>query len=163
MIVVSDAGPLVYLGGVGRLALLRDLFGRVVVPQQVWDEVVGVGAERPGSAEAAAAAASWIDIRTPSPSPLTERLSEVLGTGEAAAIGLCLELRAELLLCDDLGARRLAAAQGIRVVGTLGLLVRGKRAGLLDAVRPILEAMVAMGLRVSPDLVEEILVLAGEN
>ena len=162
MIVVSDAGPLIYLGGVGRLALLRDLFGRVVVPQQVWDEVVGAGAERPGSAEAAAAA-SWIDIRTPPPSPLTERLSEVLGTGEAAAIGLCLELRAELLLCDDLGARRLAAAQGIRVVGTLGLLVRGKRAGLLDAVRPILEAMVAIGLRVSPDLVEEILVLAGEN
>ena len=102
MIVVSDASPLIYLGGVGRLALLRDLFGRVVVPQQVWDEVVGAGAERPGSTEAAAAA-SWIDIRTPPPSPLTERLSEVLGTGEA------------------------------------------------------------MGLRVSPDLVEEILVLAGEN
>ena len=161
MIVVSDAGPLIYLGGVGRLAVLRDLFGRVVVPPQVWNEVVGAGAERPGSLETAAA--SWIDIRTPSPSPLTERLSDVLGTGEAAAIGLCLELRAELLLCDDLGARRLAAAQGIRVVGTLGLLVRGKRAGLVDAVRPILEAMVAIGLRVSPDLVEEILVLAGEN
>ena len=161
MIVVSDAGPLIYLGGVGRLALLRDLFGRVVVPRQVWDEVVGAGAERPGSAEAAAA--SWIDVRTPAPSPLTERLCAVLGTGEAAAIGLCLELHAELLLCDDLEARRIAAAQGIRVVGTLGLLVRGKRAGLVDAVRPILEAMVALGLRVSPDLVEEILVLAGEK
>ena len=63
MIVVSDAGPLIYLGGVGRLALLRDLFGRVVVPRQVWDEVVGAGPERPGSAEAAAAA-SWIDVRS---------------------------------------------------------------------------------------------------
>lgn len=105
----------------------------------------------------------WIDVRTPSPSPLTERLSEVLGTGEVAAIGLCLELQAELLLCDDLEARRIAAAQGIRVVGTLGLLVRGKRAGRLDAVRPIVDAMVTMGLRVSPDLVEEILVLAGEK
>lgn len=162
MIVVSDAGPLIYLGGVGRLELLRDLFGRVVVPRQVWDEVVGAGAERPGSA-AAAAASSWIDVRTPSPSPLTERLSEVLGAGEAAAIGLCLEIQAELLLCDDLEARRIAAAQGIRVVGTLGLLVRGKRAGRLDAVRPIVEALVAMGLRVSPDLVEEILVLAEEK
>lgn len=87
----------------------------------------------------------------------------MLGTGEVAAIGLCLELQAELLLCDDLEARRIAAAQGIRVVGTLGLLVRGKRAGRLDAVRPIVDAMVTMGLRVSPDLVEEILVLAGEK
>jgi len=161
VIVVSDAGPLIYLGGVGRLALLRDLFGRVVVPRQVWDEVVGASAERPGSAETAAA--PWIDVRTASPSPLTERLSETLGTGEAAAIGLCLELRADLLLCDDLEARRVAAAQGIRIVGTLGILVRGKRAGLLDAVRPIMEAMVGMGLRVSADLVEEILVLAGEK
>ncbi len=161
MIVVSDAGPLIYLGAVGRLALLRDLFGRVVVPREVWNEVVGASTERPGSAETAAAA--WIDIRTPSPSPLAERLSETLGMGEAAAIGLCLELRADLLLCDDLEARRAAAAEGIRIVGTLGILVRGKRAGLLDAVRPIMEAMIGMGLRVSADLVEEILALAEEK
>jgi predicted nucleic acid-binding protein len=161
VIVVSDAGPLIYLGGVERLALLRDLFGRVVVPRQVWDEVVSAGVERPGSA--AVAAASWIDVRAASPSPLTDRLSEVLGTGEVAAIGLCLELQADLLLCDDLEARRIAAAHGIRIVGTLGLLVRGKRAGRLDAVRPIVDAMITMGLRVSPDLVEEILVLAGEK
>ena len=44
MIVVSDAGPLIYLGSVGQLALLHALFGRVIVPRQVWDEVVGTGA-----------------------------------------------------------------------------------------------------------------------
>ena len=68
-----------------------------------------------------------------------------------------------MLLCDDLEARRVAAAEGIRVVGTLGLLVRGKRAGFLDAVGPILNAMLALGLRVSPDLIEETLTLAGEK
>jgi hypothetical protein len=68
-----------------------------------------------------------------------------------------------LLLCDDLEARRVAAAEGIRVVGTLGLLVRGKQSGLLEAVRPILNAMVALGMRVSPDLVAETLTLAGER
>ena len=161
MIVVSDAGPLIYLGSVGRLVLLRELFGRVVVPQQVWDEVVGTGEERLGSA--AVAAASWIDVRTPAISSLTERLARILDAGEVAAIGLCHELRADLLLCDDLEARRVAAAEGIRVVGTLGLLVRGKRAGFLDAVGPILNAMLALGLRVSPELVEETLTLAGEK
>ena len=161
MIVVSDAGPLIYLASVGHLALLQDLFGRVVVPRQVWDEVVGAGTGRPGSA--AVAAASWIDVRTPSSSSLTERLLRILDAGEAAAIGLCHELRAELLLCDDLEARRVAAAEGIRVVGTLGLLVRGKRAGLLEVVGPILNAMLALGLRVSPDLVDATLALAGEK
>jgi predicted nucleic acid-binding protein len=109
VIVVSDAGPLIYLGAVGRLALLRDLFARVVVPRQVWDEVAGAGAERPGSAEAAAA--SWIDVRTPSLSPLTERLTDVLGTGEAAAIGLCLELHAE---CFSAMTSRPAASPRLR-------------------------------------------------
>lgn len=162
MIVVSDAGPLIYLGGVGHLALLRDLFGRVIVPQHVWNEVVEIGGERAGSA-AVASAASWIDVRAPGPTALTERLARLLDAGEAAAIVLCHELGADLLLCDDLQARRVAAAQGIRVVGTLGLLVRGKRAGLLDAVAPILNEMLAHGMRVSPELVEETLTLAGEK
>jgi predicted nucleic acid-binding protein len=162
VIVVSDAGPLIYLGGVGRLPLLRDLFGRVIVPRQVWEEVAGGAVDRPGSAEVAAAAA-WLDVRTPSAFPAIEHFADVLGAGEAAAIALCLELDAELLLCDDREARHIAAGQGIRVVGTLGLLVRGKRVGLLDAVRPIVDAMVAMGLRVSTDLVAEILILAGEK
>ena len=161
MIVVSDAGPLIYLGSVGQLALLQELFDRVVVPRQVWDEVVGAGAGRLGSA--AVAAASWIDVRTPADSPLTEHLLRILDAGEAAAIGLCHELHADLLLCDDLEARRVAAAEGIRVVGTLGLLVRGKRAGFLEAVRPIVNAMLALGLRVSPDLIDETLTLAGEK
>jgi uncharacterized protein len=161
VIVVSDAGPLIYLGSVGQLALLPALFGRVVVPRQVWDEVVGAGPDRLGSS--AVAAASWIDVRTPENSSITERLLTVLDAGEAAAIGLCHELQADLLLCDDLEARRVAAAEGIRVVGTLGLLVRGKRAGLLEAVGPILTAMLACGLRVSPALIEETLTLAGER
>ena len=96
MIVVDAAGPLIYLGSVEPLALLQALFGRVVVPRQVWDEVVGAGAGRLGSA--AVAAASWIDVRTPASSSFTERLARILDAGEVAAIGLCHELRADLLL-----------------------------------------------------------------
>jgi hypothetical protein len=92
---------------------------------------------------------------------LIQQLVRILEAGEAAAIGLCHELQADLLLCDDLEARRVAVAEGLRVVGTLGLLVRGKRAGLLDAVGPILNAMLVLGFRVSPDLVDETLRLAG--
>lgn len=70
MIVVSDAGPLIYLGSVGRLALLRDLFGRVVVPRQVWNEVVGAGVERPAY-----------------PAALRDHLSIGLGVRQAADYG----------------------------------------------------------------------------
>ena len=55
MIVISDAGPLIYLGGTGKLELLRLLFGAVVVPGQVWDEVIVRGRNEVGSAAVAAA------------------------------------------------------------------------------------------------------------
>lgn len=61
MIVVSDAGPLIYLGAVQQLELLHVLFDAVLVPEAVWREVVELGAGRPGSAETAAA--SWIEVR----------------------------------------------------------------------------------------------------
>jgi predicted nucleic acid-binding protein len=114
----------------GGFELLRDRFGRVVVPQEVWNEVVGEGIERPGSA--AVASASWIDIMTPADPLAIERLRHILDAGEAAAISLCRELGADLLLCDDLETRRVAAGEGIRVVGTLGRLLRSKQMGLLD-------------------------------
>ena len=87
MIVVSDAGPLIYLSSVGQLALLPALFGRVIVPWQVWDEVVGAGTGRLGSA--AVAAASWIDVRTPASSSLTERLVRILDAGAPLPRTVC--------------------------------------------------------------------------
>jgi hypothetical protein len=131
------------------------------VPQEVWNEVVGEGVERPGSA--AVSSASWIDIRTPADSLAVERLRHILDAGEAAAIGLCRELGADLLLCDDLEARRIAAGEGIRVVGTLGLLLRSKQMGLLEAIEPTLSAMTALGFRISRELVDATLDLAGEK
>lgn len=61
MIVVSDAGPLIYLGAVGHLELLPAQFDRVLLPDAVWDEVVGHGKALPGAD--AVRDARWIDVR----------------------------------------------------------------------------------------------------
>lgn len=160
MIVVSDAGPLIYLGGVGRLDVLRGMFGRVVIPRQVWDEIVVAGAGLPGSS--AVAAAEWIVSVVPSPSRTVVRLAEELDAGEAAAIALCLEMRAQLLLCDDLQGRRAAEAVGVRVVGTFGVLLQAKAEGYVSEVTPIIEAMLAMGFRASSALVASVIETARE-
>lgn len=159
MIVVSDAGPLIYLGAVGQLELLPSQFERVLVPDAVWKEVVGHGESLPGAN--AVREAQWIDFRTVADEavgPFTDRLDP----GEAAALVLAIALHADLLLVDDLAARRVANAIGIPVVGTLGILLQAKMLGRIPAVRPILLAMTQLEFRVSAELLRAVLNHAGE-
>lgn len=157
MIVVPDAGPLIYLAGAGKLDLLRVLYRRVVVPRVVYAEVVVAGAGFVGSAEVAAA--DWIEVQDVAPDPI---LTDVLDAGEAAAIPLAERLGA-VLLCDDGEARIIARRRGLAVVGTLGVLLRAKREGLLDLVAPVVERMTDLGMFVSAPLLAEVLLVAGER
>jgi uncharacterized protein len=75
---------------------------------------------------------------------------------------LALETRAELVILDDLQARRLAKDLGLVVVGTAGVLFASRQRGLLRAVRPPLDALRAAGFRLRKDVYEEILKAAGE-
>lgn len=82
--------------------------------------------------------------------------------GESAAIALAREQGLPALL-DDRHARRIATTAGVRVVGTLGLLVELKRARRIDRLRPILDELAAIGFRMTPELREAALRAAGER
>jgi predicted nucleic acid-binding protein len=85
-----------------------------------------------------------------------------LGAGESEAISLAIEMKARLLLLDDLAARRLALGLHLPIIGTLGLLLAAKRKGLLETVKPSLDQLMACEFRVSADLYERLLRDAGE-
>lgn len=157
MIIVTDAGPLIYLAGGGQLHLLRVLYDRVVVPRIVFDEVTVAGTGLVGATDVAAA--DWLEISDRAADP---DLLGALDPGEAAAIPLAAELRA-VLLADDSAARAVAAERGIAVVGSLGVLLAAKRRGHLDAVKPVLDRMVVLGMFVAPALRAHVLALAGES
>lgn len=150
--VVTDASPLIALHQIDHLELLRRLFGAVVVPPAVAREVAP-SVTLPG----------WITMRSLQQPVAGEILRASLGAGESEAISLAQELRAEWLLLDERSARRLAQALGLRVAGTLGLLNRAKEKGLLDTVRPHVEALLQRGFHATPALVERILSEAGEK
>lgn len=155
MIVVPDAGPLIYLAGAGQLELLPALYNEVVVPRIVFDEVAGVGLT--GAREVGSA--GWLRVEESDPDPA---LTEALDRGEAAAIHLALRLRATLLV-DDADARAVARARGLVVVGTLGILLGAKRRGLVAEIRPLIAQMELLGMFVSARLREEVLRLAAES
>ena len=117
MIVVSDAGPIHYLTLIGRLNLLRDLFHDFVVPGAVRDELTDAKT-RAEVRSLMIQPPAWIQIRDPQKSKKIPGLD----TGESAALFLATEIKADLILCDDMAARRAARTLKFRVAGTLSVL-----------------------------------------
>lgn len=160
MTVIADAGPLIHLSLLGKIDLLPSLYGRVLIPDLVYDEVVR-GTGRPGSMEIQGA--TWIDVEPHEPdADLFRLLRSELDPGEAAAIWLGLNRRAECLLSDDRQARLAAERLGLTVRGTLGILAESKRRGFLVEVSPLLRELQRQGVWLSEKLIEAVLKNLGE-
>ncbi len=86
-----------------------------------------------------------------------------MGAGEREAIALALAISADFVVLDDLSGRRVATSLGLDVTGSAGLLLRANDLGLIQSVRPDLDAMMAAGLYISTRLYHEILEAAGES
>lgn len=150
MIVVSDTSPLNYLVLIEEVEVLPAIFGRVVVPPAVIDELQGPRA--PDALEPwIAAPPSWLEIR----SPESSGTSLALGRGEREAICLASELSA-LCLIDDRKARREAERMGVRVTGLLGVLAEARDRGLIDA-EVVVERLTMTSFRASRALIAAIL------
>ena len=121
---VADAGPIIHLDELGAVDLLGD-FGTVLVPREVWDEVVR---HRPRLAPDGVPGGCLVDVPG-IPSPKLRALIDSfrLDAGETAALTLIEARRAQLFLCDDAAARLAAESLGFPVHGTIGVLVRSIR------------------------------------
>jgi uncharacterized protein len=161
VIVVSDASPLIALAAVQKLDLLRTLYGEILIPAAVYDEVAAIRPTAPGAD--AVRNSPWIHVREAEDRNLIQALSLEIDSGEAEAIALAIEADADLLLMDERRGRLAAARLGRRVVGVLGVVVEAKVAGVVPAVRPILDALAReAGFRISAALRERVLAAAGE-
>jgi len=160
MTVVSNTSPLSELAKIGRLTILREVHGLVVIPTEVWEEVTA-GAH-PAIDQVRAAA--WIRTRNVADGRSLSRLRDEtgLGLGECAAVVLALEMGADLLLIDDRAARKAAEARGLRIAGTVATLVFAKRRGIVPAVRPLLDELIAHGTRIGRSPYTDAVEFAGE-
>ena len=129
MLVVADTGPPHYLVLSDTIDLLPRLFGRVVLPDVVRDELQHSRIPEPVR-RWIATAPEWVDI-VASPS-FADTPGPAIGAGERAAIAVALAHRADLVLMDDRQGVAAATAAGLRVVGTIGLLDRAAQRGLID-------------------------------
>ena len=85
-----------------------------------------------------------------------------MGRGEAEVLALALESADPVVMLDDAVGRRAAELLGIRLTGTLGLLLDAKRKGLVPTVAPVLDELDRLRFRVAPATRAAVLKLAGE-
>jgi predicted nucleic acid-binding protein len=161
MSAISDSSPLILYSAAGRLNLLQAVYREIVVPPAVWREVVVEGAGRAGAHEIEAA--RWI-VRSELPVPRDQRLSlQPLDPGEAEAIALAFSApRTVPVLPNDLRAREVAEGIGLRVTGSVGVLLLAKRVGIIPLVRPLLDELRRAGLYISDAAINRTQTLAGE-
>jgi predicted nucleic acid-binding protein len=153
MIVVADTSPLNYLILLNQISLLPDLYGRILIPHAVHDELLDAGAPEVVRSWARNPP-EWLELLSPSVIP--DQISRTLDPGEAEAIALAQELHADWLLIDEADGRDEAARLGLRPVGTLGILRNAHRAEMTDFS---IEAkrLQEIGFFVSDDLIAKLI------
>ena len=161
MIVVSDTSPITNLALGGHLDILQQLYGSIVIPQAVAQEIAAVASRLAGTPDILTL--DWVHTRQTTDQVLVTSLELELDRGEAEAIALVVELKADLPMLDERRGRAVALRLGLKFVGLLGTLIEAKQNGLVPAVKPILDDLLAKaGFWISPELYDRVVQAAGE-
>ncbi|HEC88601.1 MAG TPA: DUF3368 domain-containing protein [Thermoplasmata archaeon] len=151
--VVSNSSPLIHLAKIKKLDLLKDIFGRIFIPKAVYDESVVEGFKEANEIKKS----EWIIVKEIKNEDLKKALSIYLDDGEAEAITLAIEEKADLILLDDYDAREVARKYGLNITGVIGILLKAKYMEKIRRVKPYLEKLREAGFWINDDLFLKIL------
>ena len=144
MRVICDASPLILLAKVGRLDLLFQLYGQVVIPVSVLYEI------RARSSGETAAIESLIENQTlevqRGSQEALEGVPADLGAGEREAIALAIETEADMIVLDDQQGRDVARERDLAVAGTIGVLIEARGRDMIPSVRQELDRLIEAGM-----------------
>jgi len=149
--IISDTSSLLAFYEIGAMPVLQRMYSRIATTSAVQKEF-----EYP--------LPTWVVVCE----PLEEHVQSVrqrfkLDLGEITAIALALSLPKSTLIIDEAAGRRVAKELGIQVTGTLGILLKAKKQGIIPAVRPLIRKLQAVNFRMGVPLITAILSEAGEN
>lgn len=155
---VINASPLILLGKINQLVLFEQLASSLIVPESVYQEIARgePNTFRPKTLD-------WTkeyvkpDINVP-----ISILNWDIGAGESQVLAYCLKHQGCKAILDDGQARAAALSHRIQLIGTLGIILRAKRSGLVVAAQPLIEQLILNGSYLSPSLVQAALLKVDE-
>jgi predicted nucleic acid-binding protein len=152
--IIGDSSALVAMATMDRLDLLEKIFGKVYVPQAVYNEVTTSHKAQSLKLK------NFLDDKIVS---IELDISKIgLGQGELEAIALYKKMDADFLLIDDRRAKRFAKLNGVNVIGALGVMILAKDGGFVKSIREDLEKLLESSLFISQSLVDRVLREVGE-
>ena len=158
--VVVNSSPIIALCSIGKLGLLKDLYGIIMIPQAVFSEVCTKSDSV--AKNDLEMSLDWINV-VPIKSEMTKAFyKSQLHDGEVEVMILGKEMNAGLIIIDDKNAKKHAKYLGFNVAGTLGVLVAAKKAGLIPLVKPLIDKMVKEKIYLSDRVIELCLKQVGE-
>lgn len=157
MLIVADTSALIAVAVYDGFDLLDQLFDKVVVPASVFRE--STKADKPEAQRLALYLSDKVAETSITP---TLSLPSHLGEGEVDAMRLYQELKADMLLLDDLRARKVAKFNHIKVMGSLGLLLLAKRRHLIESISPYLTRLEQSNIHIADDLLSQVKATACE-
>lgn len=153
--VVCNSSPLIHLSKIGSLSLLKDFFKEIIVPEAVYRECVVEGENREDARKIAKV--KWIKVLKIRDEKLKRAFMMELDEGESEVLVLALEESADLILLDDYEARRVARSFGLKITGTIGILIRAKLEGKVESLKDEIEKLMKTGFWLNKELYEKIL------
>ncbi len=160
--IISNTSPLINLASIRMLHILEKLYGEIIIPFAVWDEIVIKGKGQPGSEEVKNA--NWIKKEAVKNIPLIESLTLSVDRGEAEVIALAKEKKAEFLIIDERMAREIARHLGLNYIGLLGVLREAKSRGMIKSIKKYMDSLrTSAGFWISDDVYKEILLIEKEG
>lgn len=152
-IVIADASTLIGLLRIGQLSLLEQLFKKIIIPRDVYNEVA---VDRKEGSDVFKRSTYFI-VKNVEDRVGTDFLMPSFGKGEAEVLALAKEKKADLILLDEKRARKTARRAGFKVMGILGILVMSKNKGFIPLVKPFIEKLNRRGFRISEKVIKRIL------
>ncbi len=148
-IIVSDTSCLILLHKIQKLSLLKDLFGSITITEEI-------------KAEFNESLPDFFIVQNPSDQIYLKILLTFLDKGEASVLALALEIGNCLLIIDETKGRKDAKKLGIKITGTLGILLLAKEKKLIKELKPIVNQIQETNFRISDLLIQNLLEKAGE-
>jgi len=158
---VSDSTAIIHLSRINALHLLQSLYGEILIPVAVREEICAGGRPQPGTL--LLLNSPWIKpVAVQSPTIL-EKLRKHLDLGESEAIALAIETNADVLIIDEKKGRQAATALGRRIIGMIGVLLEAKKGGFITEIQPYLVLLRDTGFAMGDALFDQALQAAGET
>lgn len=158
--VIVNSTPLIILCNIGKLEILRNLYGEIIIPQAVYEEVT----VKADSACQQIKSANWIHVEQIKDQSDKKMYRAKLHAGEVEVMILAQEdKKTDLVVIDDNAAKKTARYLGLTVTGTVGILLKAKKSGIVGEIHPILNSMKKEGFYISGNIERMILEQAGER